>query len=140
MRTTPKRIFSRCNAFGAVKDGNGLTAFVDPKKRKTPYLFVLFCPQGRFMESCLTLCTFIGLRRAFVPGCCLKVATALGDLQLAGKCRINVAYNYIWLGQYAQAQRIIHAQVGHVEHISLRAWSLSRDLPSPNVSNLNPTS
>lgn len=41
-----------------------------------------------------------------------KVATALGDLQLAGKCRVNVAYNYIWLGQYDEAQRIIHAQVG----------------------------
>ncbi|CAM9841431.1 unnamed protein product [Ectocarpus sp. 8 AP-2014] len=40
-----------------------------------------------------------------------EVATALGDLQLAGKCRVNVAYNYIWLGQYDEAQRIIHAQV-----------------------------
>ncbi|CAN0484781.1 unnamed protein product, partial [Ectocarpus sp. 8 AP-2014] len=36
-----------------------------------------------------------------------EVATALGDLQLAGKCRVNVAYNYIWLGQYDEAQRII---------------------------------
>lgn len=33
-------------------------------------------------------------------------------MQLAGKCRINVAYNYIWLGQYAEAERIIRAQVG----------------------------
>eukprot|EP00752_Nemacystus_decipiens_P006436 g5797.t2 len=41
----------------------------------------------------------------------LEVATALGDLQLAGKCRVNVAYNYIWLGQYAEAQRIIRAQI-----------------------------
>ncbi|CBJ29841.1 conserved unknown protein [Ectocarpus siliculosus] len=40
-----------------------------------------------------------------------EVATALGDLQLAGKCRVNVAYNCIWLGQYDEAQRIIHAQV-----------------------------
>ncbi|CAM9434368.1 unnamed protein product [Ectocarpus sp. 12 AP-2014] len=40
-----------------------------------------------------------------------EVATALGDLQLAGKCRVNVAYNYIWLGQYDEAQRIINAQV-----------------------------
>lgn len=45
--------------------------------------------------------------------CFSKVATAIGDLQLAGKCRINVAYNYIWLGQYAEADRIIRAQVGH---------------------------
>lgn len=42
----------------------------------------------------------------------VKVATALGDMQLAGKCRINEAYNYIWLGQYAQARHIIRAQVG----------------------------
>eukprot|EP00903_Cladosiphon_okamuranus_P012565 g11764.t1 len=40
-----------------------------------------------------------------------EVATALGNLQLAGKCRINVAYNYIWLGQYTEAQRMIRAQV-----------------------------
>ncbi|CAM9666678.1 unnamed protein product [Scytosiphon promiscuus] len=40
-----------------------------------------------------------------------EVATALGDLQLAGKCRINVAYNYIWLGQYGKAERIVDAQV-----------------------------
>ena len=48
---------------------------------------------------------------------CVKVATALGDLQLAGKCRINVAYNYIWLGQYAEAQRIIRAQVGQTQNL-----------------------
>ncbi|CAB1117137.1 unnamed protein product [Ectocarpus sp. CCAP 1310/34] len=40
-----------------------------------------------------------------------EVAEALGDLRLAGKCRVNVAYNYIWLGQYDEAQRIINAQV-----------------------------
>lgn len=50
---------------------------------------------------------------------CLKVATELGDLQLAGKCRINVAYNYIWLGQYAEAQRIIRAQVGRILSVKL---------------------
>lgn len=51
-----------------------------------------------------------------------QVATALGDMQLAGKCRINVAYNYIWQGQYAEAQRIIRAQVGQSRYISLRRY------------------
>lgn len=53
---------------------------------------------------------------------CVQVATALGDLQLAGKCRINVAYNYIWLGQYAKAQRIILAQVGQSQHVGLQRY------------------
>lgn len=65
---------------------------------------------------------FAGLRRSFPFTCFFQVATALGDLQLAGKCRINVAYNYIWLGQYAEAQRIIRAQVGHDQDVSLRRY------------------
>lgn len=36
---------------------------------------------------------------------------ALGDVQLAGKCRINEAYNYIWMGRYIEARRIIRTQV-----------------------------
>lgn len=40
-----------------------------------------------------------------------KVAMALGDTQLAGKCRINEAYNYIWMGRYIEARRIIRNQV-----------------------------
>lgn len=41
----------------------------------------------------------------------LQVAEELGDVKLASKCRINEAYNYIWLGQYGQAKRILLAQV-----------------------------
>lgn len=41
-----------------------------------------------------------------------QVAAALGNSLLAGKCRINEAYNYIWMGQYAQARRIIRDEVG----------------------------
>ncbi|CAM9183765.1 unnamed protein product [Laminaria digitata] len=40
-----------------------------------------------------------------------EVAMALGDLQLAGKCRINEAYNYIWMGRYIEARCIIRTQV-----------------------------
>ena len=40
-----------------------------------------------------------------------QVAMALGDVQLAGKCRINEAYNYIWMGRYIEARRIIRTQV-----------------------------
>lgn len=45
---------------------------------------------------------------------------ALGDTQLAGKCRINEAYNYIWMGQYIEARRIIRTQVYDAEQGSTR--------------------
>ncbi|CAM9206233.1 unnamed protein product [Chrysoparadoxa australica] len=44
-----------------------------------------------------------------------RVAQELGDKELAGKCTVNEAYSYIWLGEYAKASAILNGVLKGLE-------------------------